>query len=65
MTPKEARAYIKNFSKHTVPGAEYVDTATRRIHFNDMSDEDALFVANDLIRIENEAAQRREKGNDN
>ena len=38
--PKAARAYIALFRKHTVPGTDWVDTNTRRIMLDDMSDAD-------------------------
>lgn len=55
---KEARAYIENFRRYTIPGADYVDTHLRRIQFDDMSDEDALFVAEELQALEIESAKR-------
>lgn len=60
MTPSEARKYIAVFRKHTVPGTSYVDTSSgRRIELDQMSDDDALFVAAEFQRMEAEAAHRR------
>jgi len=56
---EEARRYIAIFRRHTVPGAQYVDTQTRRIWLDRLSDEDALFVAAEFQRMEAEAAKRR------
>lgn len=61
MTPSpvdEARRYIAIFAKHTLPGTTWVDTATRRIDLDQMTDEDALFVAREFKRMEIEAARR-------
>jgi hypothetical protein len=55
-TPAEARAYIAVFRKHTLSGTEYVDTQHRRIQLNDMTDDDALFVASEFKRMEIAAA---------
>lgn len=58
MTPEEARAYITIFRTHTVPGTSYVNTsAGRRIELDDMTDDDALFVAEGFQDIERWAAQ--------
>ena len=59
--PQAARAYIALFRKHTVPGTDWVDTNTRRIMLDDMSDADALFVAAEFQRMEAEAARRRSR----
>lgn len=57
-----ARAYIALFRKHTVPGTSFVDTsAGRRIELDDMTDDEALFVAKEFQRMEVAAAQRRRR----
>lgn len=61
MTPSpvdEARRYIATFAKRTLPGTAWVETATRRIDLDQMTDEDALFVAGEFKRMEIEAARR-------
>lgn len=58
----EARAYIAIFRKHTLPGAQWVDTDVRRIFLDHMSDDDALFVAGEFQRMEAEAAARGRGG---
>lgn len=58
----QAREYIQIFSKHTMPGARYVcfeDSPT--IYFNNMTDEQAIKVADCLMDIEAEAAKRATK----
>jgi hypothetical protein len=56
---EEARRYIALFRRHTLPGAQYVQTsAGRYIHLDRMSDADALFVAAEFQRMESEAAKR-------
>jgi hypothetical protein len=62
MTPDEARAYIAVFRKHTVPGTDYVHTSSGRdIRLDDMTDEDALFVAKGFQFMEAEAAKRNNR----
>lgn len=56
-SPEQARHYITTFAKHTVPGAQYVDFPSERIHFNNMTDEQAVKVAIGLMDIEAEAAK--------
>lgn len=56
--PVEAREYIKKFSQRLGREIEYVETATRRIGFATMSDEDAVFVANELQNMGIEAAKK-------
>jgi hypothetical protein len=59
MTADEARRYIANFRRYTVPGTAYVETTERRrIALDDMTDADALFVAGEFQRMELEAAKR-------
>jgi hypothetical protein len=53
-----AREYIAVFRRHTLPGTQYVDTNVRRIHLDHMTDEDALFVAGEFQRMEEEATRR-------
>lgn len=66
MTPVEARNYIAVFRKHTIPGTDYVNTSSgRRIQLNDMSDEDAVFIAGEFQRMEIEAADRKSKRDSN
>ena len=38
-TPAQARHYIENFKKHTMPGMEFVDFPSGRFHLDDMTDE--------------------------
>lgn len=58
----QARQYIATFRKHTLPGTAWVDTETRRIHLDDMTDDDdALFVAGEFARMEAKAARRSVK----
>lgn len=59
--PQEARDWIKQFMRDLGKDHEtgFVDTPSRRIHFNDMSDDDALFVANELQGWTAEAAKQR------
>ena len=52
----QARDYIRVFCTHTIPGTTWVDTTKRRIQLDDMSDEEALFVASEFQRWEAEAA---------
>jgi hypothetical protein len=58
----KAREYIAVFCRHTLPGTQWVDTNTRRIRLEHMTDADALFVAVVFRRIEAEAARRRPPG---
>lgn len=55
VTPEQARHYIATFAKHIVPGAEYVTFASGTIHFNKMTDEEAIKVAHGLMEIEAES----------
>lgn len=59
--PENAREYIKEFM-HSL-GKEhktgFVDTNERRINFSDMTDEDAVFVANQFQTWTAEAAKNR------
>jgi len=59
-TPEAARHYIENFAKYTIPGATYVEFPSGPIHFDNMTDEQAVKVAIGLMDIEAEAARRRE-----
>ena len=60
---KEARDYInkfcQTFSESEDKMITYVDTPTRRIDLIGMTDEDALFVANEFQNMTAEAAKRR------
>jgi hypothetical protein len=55
LTPAQARHYISNFAKHIVPGTEYVDFPSGRIHLNNMTDDQAVKVAIGLMEIEAQA----------
>ena len=57
-TAREARTYIATFRQHTMPGTRYVETDTRRIELDHMTDADAVFVAREFMRMETEAARR-------
>ena len=59
--PEKATDYIKEFMKSLGQEFEtgFVQTNTRTIKFNEMSDEDALFVANQLQSMASEASKRR------
>lgn len=57
--PKKARAYIKQFCKDFGKEITYVDTPSRRIEFEVMTDEDAIFVANELQNMTSEAVKQR------
>ena len=54
-TPAQARHYITNFAKHVIPGTQYVDFASGRIHLNNMTDAEAIKVAIGLMEIEAQA----------
>ena len=54
---ENARTYIALFRKHTLPGADHVDTATRRIWLDRMSDDDAVFVAREFQAMESQASK--------
>lgn len=55
ITPEQARHYINNFSKHVLRGTEYVEFPSGRINFSNMTDEQAIKVANGLMELETEA----------
>lgn len=59
--PKDCRWYVDNF--HFPQGrASFVETSEgRRINFNSMSDEDAIFVANWLFKVQVEGTQKQKK----
>lgn len=58
MTPEQARDYIAQFSKYTMKGADHVRFENDDvIHFNDMTDEQALRVATGLGYIEQQASE--------
>jgi hypothetical protein len=63
MNPVEvenARAYIRYFRAHVLPGTDHAKTSDgRTIWLDCMSDEDAVFVAAEFKRMEGEAAKRR------
>ena len=54
-TSEQARLYIKRFSEYTLPGAEFVDFADGRIHFDNMTDAEAIRVCLGLMDLEAEA----------
>jgi hypothetical protein len=54
-TPAQARHYIANFAKHTMPGTQYVDFASGRIFLSNMTDNEAVRVAIGLMEIEAQA----------
>jgi hypothetical protein len=53
-----ARHYIETFRRHTLPGTDWVDTDERRILLDHMTDQDAVFVAGEFLRMELAAAHR-------
>jgi hypothetical protein len=57
LTPEKARHYIGTFREHTLPGADYADFPSGRIHFDDMTDDQAVKVARALMDIEAEAGK--------
>ncbi len=59
MTPQEARKYIENFNHIIGKKVTYVDfNHGERVHFNNMTDEQAIRVANCFMDMEAEAAER-------
>jgi hypothetical protein len=56
-TPEQARHYIATFREHTLPGADYADFPSGRIHFDNMTDDQAVKVAQALMEIEAEAGK--------
>jgi hypothetical protein len=56
--PADARCYVAQFRRFTLPGTDYVDTGRRRIWLDRMSDADAIFVAGEFRRMEAAAAMR-------
>jgi hypothetical protein len=62
MTPDEARVYVAMFRTHIIPGTAFVHTnKNREICLDDMTDDEALFVAKGFKEMEVEAA-RKSKG---
>jgi hypothetical protein len=63
MNPTEvenARAYIRYFRTYVLPGCDHITTNDKRqIWLDDISDEDALFVAREFGIMEAKAAGRR------
>lgn len=59
LTPEAARRYIETFAKYALPGTTYVEFPSGPIHFDNMTDEQAIKVAVGLMDIEAEAAKRR------
>lgn len=59
--PKEAREYIKDFYRKLgrEPETGFVDTNERRIDFVNMTDDDAIFVANQFASMRSEAGRRK------
>lgn len=56
-----AREYIAVFRKHTLPGTTYVETNAGTIQLDNMTDEEALFVAGEFKRMEIAAANIGER----
>ena len=56
---KKARGYIKQFSKDLGRQIDYVDTPSRRIVFKTMSDDDAIFIANEFQAMTSQALKER------
>lgn len=57
-TAEKARYYIKIFSEHVLKGAEYVEFADGEvIHFNNMTDDQAIKIANGLMELEAKAGK--------
>ena len=60
--PETARQYVANFKHVLGKEATYVETSTgRRIEFSTMTDEDAIWVAQQLQDMELQAARRGRK----
>lgn len=58
MTPEQAREYIAQFSKYTLKGTSQVTYENGdTIHFDNMTDDEALRVAAGLYSIEVEASE--------
>ena len=56
----EARRYIEWMVRTVLPpGAEWADAGDKRIYFDNMDDDEALFVATEFKRMEAEAAAMR------
>lgn len=56
-TPAQARHYIDKFKKHIMPGMEFVDFPSGRIHLDNMTDDQAVKVAVGLMELESKAAK--------
>ncbi len=60
--PEQARKYVADFKYILGKEASYAVTSSDRIiHFANMSDDDAVFVANELRAMEIEAKTRAKK----
>ena len=61
MTPDQARAYITWFKiNHLPPDSDFVRTSSgREIMLKDISDEDAVFVANQFTAMHDTALGRK------
>lgn len=58
ITPEQARHYIDTFSKHVVPGCRYVEFGDgTTIHFDNMTDNEAIRVAKGIMDMEEEASK--------
>jgi len=64
MTPDEARAYVTWFRNNHLPeGAYFVQTSSeRKIMLDSMSDEEAMFVANQFEAMLDVAMQNKTRG---
>lgn len=58
---EEARSYIQTFRTYTIPGTDFVKTNLRTIQLDDMTDDDALFVAHEFRRMEAAAYRRSQR----
>ena len=54
----EARAYIMAFRRQALPSAKWVDANLRRIWLERMTDEEALFVAEEFRKMQAETERR-------
>lgn len=61
--PAKARTYIIEFmdSLHKDHATGFVDTPSQRIYFKDMSDDQAVFIANEFLGWTAEGAKQRLK----
>lgn len=61
ITPAQARHYVMTFVQYVIPGTEYADFPSGRIHFDNMTDDEAVKVAVGLMEIETEAMRGKMK----